>query len=464
MADFNAAVMTNSGIELLSRTLAGQAKIKFTVLKAGNGIYTAEEKERSVLQTRTELKSEKQTFPFSGIEIITDSSVKLSALMSNNDLTEGYYINEIGIYAVDEMEEEGEEILYSIAIANVADYFPKYNNLSPSTIIQEYYTTVDNSLQVTIQTGLAAVALAEDLLKTIERVKILENPEFDDSGGVEGISSFTDFFNSVKNKMNIFQFFKNFKAGLKFIVHTGMIVDNFATKEKGFLPDATLVTALKEQLDEQNNNINMKFYYNPTQLGLDYGCSVLDIINAMPDNSIFTCYTSAYLTIMGTPETVGILQVVKNIINRCALTYRCTGGTAIDKIYTSVYNKSNIDDIEWKTLITNSDLTQYLSINQYMKNFVIGSKGTKTIQLPSGIFLVSWGQYGAWSDKGTAIVYNSTYQSTASKDIYILFQRETSITLSQSIDGKLTITNSIVAEMPISIIEIGGPKFYDFTV
>ncbi len=255
MADFNAAVMTNSGIELLSRTLAGQAKIKFTVLKAGNGIYTAEEKERSVLQTRTELKSEKQTFPFSGIEIITDSSVKLSALMSNNDLTEGYYINEIGIYAVDEMEEEGEEILYSIAIANVADYFPKYNNLSPSTIIQEYYTTVDNSLQVTIQTGLAAVALAEDLLKTIERVKILENPEFDDTGITEGISSFKDFVDSVKNKMNIFQFFRNFKAGLKFIVHTGMIVDNFATKEKGFLPDATLVTALKEQLDEQNKNI-----------------------------------------------------------------------------------------------------------------------------------------------------------------------------------------------------------------
>ena len=119
---------------------------------------------------------------------------------------------------------------------------------------------------------------------------------------------------------------------------------------------------------------------------------------------------------------------------------------------------------DWEKVVFNSDLTQYLSINQYMKNFVIGSKGTKTIQLPSGIFLVSWGQYGAWSDKGTAIVYNSTYQSTASKDIYILFQRETSITLSQSIDGKLTITNSIVAEMPISIIEIGGPKFYDFTV
>ena len=139
--------------------------------------------------------------------------------------------------------------------------------------------------------------------------------------------------------------------------------------------------------------------------------------------------------------------------------------TSADKAWHYHRKKINNDPwTNWFSYITNSDLTQYLSINQYMKNFVIGSKGTKTIQLPSGIFLVSWGQYGAWSDKGTAIVYNSTYQSTASKDIYILFQRETSITLSQSIDGKLTITNSIVAEMPISIIEIGGPKFYDFTV
>lgn len=84
----------------------------------------------------------------------------------------------------------------------------------------------------------------------------LEYPTFDDSGTAEGINSFTDFMAKVKSKMNIFEFFKNFKVGMKFILHTGMIVDNYATKEKGFLPDATLVTSLKEQLDEQNNNIN----------------------------------------------------------------------------------------------------------------------------------------------------------------------------------------------------------------
>lgn len=98
--------------------------------------------------------------------------------------------------------------------------------------------------------------IEQALKENAEGVQELKAPPFNDSGTVDGINSFTDFLNSVKNKMNIFQFFKNFKAGMKFILHTGMIVDNYATKEKGFIPDATLVTSLKEQLDEQNNNIN----------------------------------------------------------------------------------------------------------------------------------------------------------------------------------------------------------------
>ena len=40
------------------------------------------------------------------------------------------------------------------------------------------------------------------------------------------------------------------------LIEKGLIVDNFATQIKGFIPDATLVTQLKETQDEQNKNIN----------------------------------------------------------------------------------------------------------------------------------------------------------------------------------------------------------------
>ena len=41
------------------------------------------------------------------------------------------------------------------------------------------------------------------------------------------------------------------------MIEKGMIVDNFATQIKGFIPDATLVTQLKEAQDEQNKNLSM---------------------------------------------------------------------------------------------------------------------------------------------------------------------------------------------------------------
>ena len=163
MADFNNAVMTNGGAALLAATTAGTAKIKFTKLVTGSGTYSDSEKTRASLQARSTLKAQKQEIPFSKIEMATDTCVKLTALVSNAELSAGYYVNEIGIYAVDELHPAAAPVLYSIAIANVADYLPPYNGLTPSTITQEYFATVDNALEVTIQTKTGAVALAEDL-------------------------------------------------------------------------------------------------------------------------------------------------------------------------------------------------------------------------------------------------------------------------------------------------------------
>lgn len=163
MADFNNAIMTTEGAALLARTTAGTAKLKFTKLVTGSGTYTDSEKTRGSLQARTSLKAQKQEFPFSTITMAPDTCVKLVALVSNAELSVGYYVNEVGIYAVDELDASATPVLYSIAIANVADYLPPYNGLTPSTITQEYFTTVDNALEVTIQTGTGAVALAEDL-------------------------------------------------------------------------------------------------------------------------------------------------------------------------------------------------------------------------------------------------------------------------------------------------------------
>lgn len=175
MADFRNAVMTNAGAELLTKTEAGVAQMQFTRLVSGAGTYSEAEMEREQLQQRTALKDPKQDFPFSTIEAETETCVHLKAVVTNAELQNGYYVREIGIYAKDLLNPTAPDVLYSVAVANVADYLPPYNGLTPSTITQEYYTTVSNSAEVTITTGAGALALADDLNQTnliLEQVRL----------------------------------------------------------------------------------------------------------------------------------------------------------------------------------------------------------------------------------------------------------------------------------------------------
>ncbi len=170
---FNNAVMTNAGARLLTRAQAGEIKIELTRIVTGNGNYTAAEKTLAALQERTALKSQKNSYPLSDIDIFSDYSVKVTALITNQDpvtretlVTQGYYINEMGLYGKPAGAEDSAEVLYSITVTagENGDFMPPYNGYNPAQIIQDYFATVDNSAQVTINSTGAAL-LVEDANK-----------------------------------------------------------------------------------------------------------------------------------------------------------------------------------------------------------------------------------------------------------------------------------------------------------
>lgn len=177
---YNAAVITDVGIALLNRAQAGEVSIQFTRMAVGNGVYREEEKTLSQLQKSTSLRSEKNSYPLSSVNIISDNSVKLTAIITNQDLVteenlvaNGYYINEMGLYAKEKDGDSSTEVLYSIVTtaAENGDYMPPYNGHTPAQIIQEYYTTISNSEDVTIylkDTG--AVMLAEEAEKRFQKI------------------------------------------------------------------------------------------------------------------------------------------------------------------------------------------------------------------------------------------------------------------------------------------------------
>ena len=159
-------VLTNDGIALLEKAIAGDCEIQFTSITTGDGTYTAEERTVNALQSLTELKSLKQTTAVTTCEYNTETQVKVAATISNTTLVSGYYMNEVGLMAR-KKDDPTTEILYAISLIdeNVekGDYMPPYNGSNPAAVVQAFYIQVDNAENVTIEATLEGYALQGDM-------------------------------------------------------------------------------------------------------------------------------------------------------------------------------------------------------------------------------------------------------------------------------------------------------------
>lgn len=178
---YNKAVMTNAGLALLNKAQAGAAAIQFTRMATGDGTYAAEEKTPSALRERTGLKSERNSYAISSIDVDSATGVKLTALLTNQDpatgaalVTDGYYLNEIGLYAKEKDGGDDTEALYSVAVAAVEnrDFMPAYTpGAAPAQIVQEYCARVSDAANVTIDCAGAAM-LEGDAEKLLEKLTL----------------------------------------------------------------------------------------------------------------------------------------------------------------------------------------------------------------------------------------------------------------------------------------------------
>lgn len=87
--------------------------------------------------------------------------------------------------------------------------------------------------------------------------KALLYPTFDDSGTAAGISSFNDFLATVKNRMRLFDFFKNFKTGMQFVMHLGKSANNCTTTATGLYLDARQGKVLMDLYTKLNSDLSV---------------------------------------------------------------------------------------------------------------------------------------------------------------------------------------------------------------
>lgn len=181
MAEFSKLVITNKGQALLAKMIAGSGNIEFTKISASSTAYTDAQ-----LQGLTSLSNVKQTSLISKVTRTNEVAIKVEAAFTNTELTAGYYMKALGLYAVDP---DAGEILYAVTRETSGNcYMPAYNGITVSGAYVQLVTTVGNAENVSLEVDQAAVATIgdiQDLQKQIADLEAFIGYSADDIYGVE---------------------------------------------------------------------------------------------------------------------------------------------------------------------------------------------------------------------------------------------------------------------------------------
>ena len=193
MAEFSKLVITNKGQALLAKMIAGSGNIEFTKVSASSTAYTDAQ-----LEGLASLSNVKQTSLISKVTRTNEVAIKVEAAFTNTELTAGYYMKALGLYAVD--PDDG-EILYAVTRETSGNcYMPAYNGITVSGAYVQLVTTVGNAENVSLEVDQAAVATIgdiQDLQKQIADLEAFIGYSDEDIFGVE-----VDFTNKVFTRLS----------------------------------------------------------------------------------------------------------------------------------------------------------------------------------------------------------------------------------------------------------------------
>ena len=178
-------VITSKGQELMSRLIAGTTTATFTKIAGSDHDYSGVS-----LEALTELEDVKQNVLVSKVTRTDLTLVEVLAALDNHDLTEGYYVKALGLYAKDG---DGEEMLYAVSVETVApDYLPAFSGKTVSGITYRLITKVDNSEQVTLEVNPRAFPTIEQVDNIQKMIELHTATKVFGEEGVHGMRYFND--------------------------------------------------------------------------------------------------------------------------------------------------------------------------------------------------------------------------------------------------------------------------------
>lgn len=232
-------VLTNKGLALITKLVAASTELQISRVAVGTGRVPSGVDS----QTMVDLNEYKMDAQIESYGVSPDQSdvAYIAAQVSSIGVSAGFAVTEAGVFATDP---DVGEILYAyLDLTEDPQYIYAETDAISKFAEITFNVLIGSVTKVTAYVSPGALTKKVDFNAFKESV---ETPEFDDSGTVEGISSFPSFLETMKSKMNFFQFFRNLKAGLQFVLHAGQIVNNCVTDNAGLPLSAAQGKVLKD--------------------------------------------------------------------------------------------------------------------------------------------------------------------------------------------------------------------------
>lgn len=166
MGQYNTAIVTQQGQQILAEAVGAQQVITFTSVKTSSHSYSSE----TDLTTLTGLQDIMQSVSPSSAAVTNGNIVEVTARLDNTGVQNEYQIQTIGLYG---KTQNGEETLIAVVKAVTPDTMPD-SAYSPIAYIYNIQLTIQSGESVAVTVNPAGTATVQDVLKLQQTIATLQ--------------------------------------------------------------------------------------------------------------------------------------------------------------------------------------------------------------------------------------------------------------------------------------------------
>lgn len=166
MGQYNTAIVTQQGQQILAEAVGAQQVITFTSVKTSSHSYSSE----TDLTTLTGLQDIMQSVSPSSAAVTNGNIVEVTARFDNTGVQNEYQIQTIGLYG---KTQNGEETLIAVVKAVTPDTMPD-SAYSPIAYIYNIQLTIQSGESVAVTVNPAGTATVQDVLELQQTIATLQ--------------------------------------------------------------------------------------------------------------------------------------------------------------------------------------------------------------------------------------------------------------------------------------------------